>query len=227
MLFKLVKLIEKLWVKQEIEDKRYYLLIINSVKKELNHISADLENEGRIYFLFFVNILTSYFRPKDDKYSKAHKINRSIVYSLIKHFDTEIYDTLYRQLHCIYDKFVAGKASIRAVYKNNLLEEVVEERSQAELIRPENALLISEWEGAFGTEIFSQEIDQFLFNNLIDLLYNLINGSKSEITDKPKDILDLIENSMQVEQPKHELVISQEWIELLTNILLEPTLEFV
>ena len=174
-------------------------------------ITSEPESQGRLYFIMFSNLLTSYYRPKEEKYSKVRKLHKTVVSSFVSCFPAEILETVLVKLRELLHRFQNKGGSLVAVYSHEFLMEVVEINSQAKLTEPEDPLLMSEWEGVLGFEVFDQENDQFLISDLIDFAYNLITVAESE-TDSMVDL--------------NKFDVSNGWAELLIEMILEPSLSF-
>ena len=174
-------------------------------------ITSEPESQGRLYFIMFSNLLTSYYRPKEEKYSKVRKLHKTVVSSFVSCFPAEILETVLVKLRELLQRFQNKGGSLVAVYSHEFLMEVVEINSQAKLTEPEDPLLMSDWEGVLGFEVFDQENDQFLISDLIDFAYNLITVAESE-TDSMVDL--------------NKFDVSNGWVELLIEMILEPSLSF-
>lgn len=213
LLHKFVVFLEKMWVKKELKDLRYFNTIAKAVMNELKLISCASESQGRLYFIMFSNLLTSYYRPKEEKYSKVRKLHKIVVAAFVSCFDVDVLDIVYWKLREMLQRFRNREGSMIAEYYHEFLVEVVEVHPQARLLEPEDPLLLKEWEGVLGSEIFEQENDQFLIIDLIDFAYNLISVSEAENENINFETLNFTINS--------------DWKQLLIDMILEPSLNFI
>ena len=213
LLQKIMMHLEKLYIRKELVDSELFSIITGAVYREIFKVNCSDESQGRLFFLLFCNLLTSYSRPKEEKFSKVRKMHKSVVLAFVTTFPADILTIVSQQLKGMVDLFKSGRGSFQAVYQNEFLVEVSELNSVAKLTESEDPLLSSEWEGVLDSEIFEQPNDQFLVTNLLDFAYNLVSVS---------DIV--LENE---EKPNSFFHLSLDWKPLLLSIILEPSLHFV
>ena len=211
LLHKTIMHIEKVWVKKEVTDPRLFSIITEAITRELQVVSCKPNSQGRLYFLMFSNLITSYYRPKEEKYSKVRKLHKSVVSAFVNTFPQDVLESVYWKLREVYHLFGNKEASLVSMYSNEFLVEVVEANVQPRLREPEDPLLMNEWDGVMGPEIFEQENDQFLVSGLVDFAYNLITVAESE------------KDSMEIDM---RFFISENWKVLLIDMILEPSLAF-
>lgn len=131
-------------------------------------------------------------------------------------FDTcseNVLEIVYWKLKEVFELFRNKQGSLIAMYHNEFLVEVVDVNLQPRLKEPEDPLLVNEWEGVLGSEVFEQENDQFLFNDLVDFVYNLVTVAENEGDEENMEI-----------DPRFYL--SEVWKDLLIEMLLEPSVTF-
>ena len=209
LLHKLMIYMEKVFLRGELDETEFFSIITTALHREIHKANTSALSQGRLFFLQFCNLLISYSRPKEEKYSKVRKMHKSVVLAFVDCFDSEILTTVLQKLQLLVWKFKNGEGSQWAVYNNEFLVEVGEMDSLARLAEPEDPLLISEWEGVIDSEVFEQPNDQFFVSNLVDFAFNLLTVVDGD------------------EMTEIEFQVSDEWKNLLIEMILEPSLQFV
>ena len=127
--------LEKIWLKYNIQDTRYFALMTTAVDSALQ---ADFsgKNDSKVLFLHLVVQMTSYFRPKEDKYSKSKKLDKDLVYGLISYIYSKNRDSLYSALLRGFERFSSQQGSVKSVYKDGFFIENESDREPSEMLKP-------------------------------------------------------------------------------------------
>ena len=211
---KQVRLLEKVWISEKLQDPRYFSLLSQALNQQIQEASPF--EKGPLHFLYFCTIMTSL------KASKNKKLHKSIVGSLVKAVPQQILESIFEKIGLTFQRFSNGEGSRKAIYRNEFLEEVLEENDTLQLMSAEDSLIFQEWEAEEQNLV---EPDQLLTKTLVELAYNLISGVGVEL-EKQSQVLEYLEGFMDVEE-KQEFSVKDEWKQMLCQMLMEPSFDFV
>jgi len=223
---KLLKALEKQWVQEDIIDVRYFERIAEVIVAQMQALSVEAISEQLALFLRLVNALISYEEQSESSHSS--KMSPKLLSVLLSVFPKEAISIAHQKITEWMSFFISGRGSIKADYKGQVAVGVVETRDKLETVQVEREYLTENWDVVMDCKAdLYEELDQFVMVNLMDFVYNIVNGWKECPPGNLRKLRDLVcPAMMQTEGNSDFQGLQQPWMSLFCTVFYEPVFAF-